>query len=223
MTADSCPYCKYKFNKIPSKKSKCPECFEYVYIRTLPDTKEKMIVTEIEANEIDKKWEEINLKKRWHHDLFNRYGGTIDEYNYIVNNSGSPFTRDHIYTMLNALAEKNTRNNKLDIVSQIYFSMALFIYEEEKNPFKLIKLSRYYELMHYKNQGYFSKVRILTCSNNPSKEENKACLECSKQQGLVFELNEALEIMPIPCNGCSHNQGNKPYAFCRCMWSVVVE
>jgi hypothetical protein len=222
MTTDSCPYCKFKFIKLPSKKSKCPNCFEYVYVRTLPDTKEKMIVTEKEASEIDKKWEEINFKKRWHNDLFNRYGGTIDEYNYIISKSGSPFTRDHIYTMLNSLADKNSRNNKFNIVSQIYYSMALFIYEEDKNPFELIRLSRYYELIHYKNQGMFSKVRILTCSNT-KKEENKACLECSKQHGLVFEINEALDRMPIPCNSCSHNKDIKSYPFCRCMWSVVIE
>ena len=53
---DKCPCCKEKLNKIPKRKSKCPHCNEYIYSRTRPSDRKKVLVTEKEKEEIELEW-----------------------------------------------------------------------------------------------------------------------------------------------------------------------
>jgi DNA-directed RNA polymerase subunit RPC12/RpoP len=53
---DKCPYCKKTLEKIPSRKSKCPYCGEYMFSRTRPLDKKKVLVTENEKDEIELEW-----------------------------------------------------------------------------------------------------------------------------------------------------------------------
>lgn len=51
-----CPYCGYKFDKKPAKKKKCPDCENFIYIRTRKYDKQKVLVTEDQLNEISSEW-----------------------------------------------------------------------------------------------------------------------------------------------------------------------
>jgi hypothetical protein len=53
---DKCPYCKEKLDKIPTRKSKCPHCNEYMYSRTRPSDRTKVLVTEKQKEEIELEW-----------------------------------------------------------------------------------------------------------------------------------------------------------------------
>ena len=53
---DKCPYCKKKLDKIPTRKSKCPHCEEYMYSRTRPSDRKKILVTENQKEEIEEQW-----------------------------------------------------------------------------------------------------------------------------------------------------------------------
>jgi hypothetical protein len=53
---DKCPYCKNKLDKIPTRKFKCIFCGEYIYIRTRPFDRKKVLVTEVQIEEIEKQW-----------------------------------------------------------------------------------------------------------------------------------------------------------------------
>lgn len=53
---DKCPYCKKKLDKIPTRKSKCPHCEEYIYSRTRPSDRKKVLVTEKQKEEIEEQW-----------------------------------------------------------------------------------------------------------------------------------------------------------------------
>ena len=53
---DKCPYCKRKLDKIPTRKSKCPHCKEYMYSRTRPSDRKKVLVTEKQKEEIEEQW-----------------------------------------------------------------------------------------------------------------------------------------------------------------------
>ena len=57
-----CPYCGFKLNKSPLKKTKCPHCQNYIYIRTNFITKEKMLLTKEQVNKLETENIEIGTK-----------------------------------------------------------------------------------------------------------------------------------------------------------------
>ena len=61
-----CPYCCEKLEKVPGRKTKCQYCDEFMFVRTRPKDKARVVVTKKQADEIDRKWMIIN--------------GTYDEY-----------------------------------------------------------------------------------------------------------------------------------------------
>lgn len=61
-----CPYCSKKLEKKPSRKKKCPHCENYIYSRTRPYDKKKILITESEIDQIEEQWAIINGQ----HDLY---------------------------------------------------------------------------------------------------------------------------------------------------------
>ncbi len=57
-----CPYCGFKLDKSPLKKTKCPNCHNYIYKRTNLITKEKMLFTEEQVNKLENERDEIGTK-----------------------------------------------------------------------------------------------------------------------------------------------------------------
>ena len=53
-----CPYCKKGLKKIPSRKTKCTNCGESIFVRSSPE-RIKILCTEEQAKEIDKQWNDI--------------------------------------------------------------------------------------------------------------------------------------------------------------------
>jgi len=51
-----CPYCNYRFDKIPQRKKKCPNCAKFVYSRTRPLDNEKVLLKEDQIEELEKQW-----------------------------------------------------------------------------------------------------------------------------------------------------------------------
>lgn len=51
-----CPYCALFLDKMPSRKTKCPFCANYMYVRTRPADKNRVVVTEQDAAKIDEQW-----------------------------------------------------------------------------------------------------------------------------------------------------------------------
>lgn len=50
-----CPNCLGVLAKVPGRKTKCPHCGQYMYVRTRPDSV-RVVVTEQEADRIDEEW-----------------------------------------------------------------------------------------------------------------------------------------------------------------------
>lgn len=57
-----CPYCKIGLTKQPKRKTKCPHCSKYIYIRTDPDTEQKILVREDQLKDIEDRW---NVKSEY--------------------------------------------------------------------------------------------------------------------------------------------------------------
>jgi DNA-directed RNA polymerase subunit RPC12/RpoP len=51
-----CPYCGKQLEKMPARKSQCPHCSNYYFVRTRPADRLKVIVTEAQASQIEEEW-----------------------------------------------------------------------------------------------------------------------------------------------------------------------
>jgi predicted RNA-binding Zn-ribbon protein involved in translation (DUF1610 family) len=51
-----CPSCSGGLKKVPGAKTKCPNCSEFVYVRTDPRTKSRRVVKESELEDIEDAW-----------------------------------------------------------------------------------------------------------------------------------------------------------------------
>lgn len=62
--AAACPNCLDPLDKMPGRKKQCPHCGEFMYVRTRPTDKQRVVVTERGASEIDSEWEKVRINKR---------------------------------------------------------------------------------------------------------------------------------------------------------------
>jgi len=51
-----CPYCSELLEKAPGRKKKCPHCANYIYVRTRPIDRKKILITESEIDVIQEDW-----------------------------------------------------------------------------------------------------------------------------------------------------------------------
>jgi hypothetical protein len=104
------------------------------------------------------------------------------------------------------------------MLKMMCFDEALRLYFKGEDHFGYAQASRWFELSQIKYDGLFSKVEILA---------KGACDVCSEFNGRIYDLDEALETMPIPHKNCTtfcdlpgeyHSTG-----WCRCIWLPVIE
>lgn len=55
-----CPNCSQCLEKRPGKKTKCPQCGQFIYVRTRPGDKQRVLVTGAQAKEIEEQWSIVN-------------------------------------------------------------------------------------------------------------------------------------------------------------------
>jgi ribosomal protein L37E len=59
-TQSICPYCGARLEKRPQRKKKCTSCGYFIYVRTRPSDRKKVLATEEQAQAIDEEWMKIN-------------------------------------------------------------------------------------------------------------------------------------------------------------------
>jgi len=212
-----CPYCTTTLEQKPQRKKKCPHCKKHIYVKTLPSTREKVLVTESEAAEIELQWQQINFSNKWKSDL-EQYG--ISEKAYIARKAEfskqfekNVSDRDVIWSFFNELVSK-TKN--LHELKMLYYQMAIFLNEIGKDFFQLLRKARKLELLYFKEQGVVQKVQILTAGDN-------SCKFCQKLEKKVFTIEEALEKMPLPCKECTFKIYDENRGFCRCLYVAKID
>jgi DNA-directed RNA polymerase subunit RPC12/RpoP len=55
-----CPHCSQKLEKMPGRKKKCPHCGEYIFVRTRPSDRKKIIIREGQIDLIEEQWSIVN-------------------------------------------------------------------------------------------------------------------------------------------------------------------
>jgi|Deesub1362A_J573_1020465.scaffolds.fasta_scaffold17422_2 DNA-directed RNA polymerase subunit RPC12/RpoP len=200
-----CPYCKRDLDKAPKRKKKCPHCGNFIYVRTSPSTRKKVLVTEEEAEKIDA------LRN------LSQYGVTLKKFNSHKAKLSEKFgkeasTRDVIWSIYNELIAKK---KDLQELKMLYYEMALFLNKEGKDSFPLLQQAAKMELMRFKKEGFIKKVRILASADS--------CPVCQKLNGKVFTVERALKTMPIPCKECTHKLYDGNRGFCRCSYVAEID
>jgi hypothetical protein len=204
-----CPYCKTGLKKFPLRKTKCPHCENFIFIRKLADSKSKTLITEEQAQEIDIEREKDYLKYRGFHNL-ETFGVTKDEFimrkeehylKYGIENNNN----DVVWSLFDELLIKNA--NDVDKLRMIYYAMAVLLHQEGKDNFRLLQLSAKATLDSYQHSDLALNFQIIGSKDS--------CENCKKMDGKIISMEEAY-LLPVPCRECTHSIG-----FCRCTYGAV--
>lgn len=56
VTTPNCPYCGCSLKKMPMRKTRCPHCGEFIYVRTSPINNKTYLVQEDNVQELEAQW-----------------------------------------------------------------------------------------------------------------------------------------------------------------------
>lgn len=213
-TTDTCPYCKVKLEKIPTRKEKCQECGNYIYVRfgklyteeekDIKDLLDNFTMQELGVNRI--------IFNKTRQELSQEFGAVAS-------------VNDTLWRILNRIVvqDKSLTHKKI-----AYQTMASILKDEGKNTDEILAKAHEMELLEGKaanedlakkirqklfemkklgSEGIEMVVKINTCN------DDFVCEECRKLSKMTFTINEFLETMPIPYT-CTN-------AKCRCWISFT--
>lgn len=55
-TEPLCPYCEIELDIMPGRKKKCPSCGEFIYVRTRPHDRKRILIKEDQISVIEEQW-----------------------------------------------------------------------------------------------------------------------------------------------------------------------
>ena len=213
-----CPYCGTTLQKRPERKKKCPSCSNFIFVKTLPTSREKVLVTESQAEEIEKQWSALYERKKWL-ETFSSHGLSEADYEKEKSRLSAELGREAkdrevAWALFSKLLRSTTNLHSLKMIN---YEMALFV-EEESGDFRpFLEKAAEMELLNYRQSGVVKKVQILSAGIGNS------CEACRKQDGKVFTIEEALRLMPIPYKDCARTLLGEREGFCRCAYTAVLE
>lgn len=210
-TVAQCPYCNETLKKRPQRRTKCFSCGNYIYVKRSPDDTEKRLLTEEQAKEVEAKW----AKYQAHQDyirILSSFGFSEKDLEKEKHLSSEKSEKEIVFALLQKIANQDKDLHRRKMAC---YEMALIL-EKEDGDFKpFLEHAARNELLNYQRRGV-NKVEVLSAGKGNS------CETCGAQSGKRFAIEEALQVMPIPCRNCTTTLvGNKP-GFCRCTYVTVI-
>jgi hypothetical protein len=213
-----CPNCQITLNKFPLRKTKCFNCGKTIYILKFNNYIEKKLVTKEEKDRQEIEENRVSFINSWLNEL--KTFGIKEEEFYIrkkelflisgIENNDN----DVIWSLFNELLVKNSNN--YDRQSKLYHSMAIYLSQEGKDFYYLLRESYKANLKRMQLESLASNmvsiVEIVASTNSNS----PACGKCKKLNGVQMTFEDALLKMPIPFEDCEHSNG-----FYRCFYSTI--
>lgn len=125
-----CPYCGVELDKKPSRKKKCPDCGNYIFVRTSPIDRSKILIKENEIDIIEEQWSIVNGV----HDEYLKEKIKIEnERQKLETKFGSPPSENDVkWALLNNDLLKNVRNGDWGLYRNNKYSMAEILRKENK-------------------------------------------------------------------------------------------
>ncbi|MHC3130322.1 MAG: hypothetical protein IBV52_09640 [Candidatus Bathyarchaeota archaeon] len=194
-----CPYCNASLYPVPTRKKKCPSCGEFIYVRTRPSDRQRILVTDEEAKSLDA-LERLGVSQK-------EYQNTEKELSKKFKTA--PSQGDIVWAILNERLLSAMKKNDWQQMKMLYWEQARLLYEQGKEFLRLQQEAARCELRNYQSSGVVKKVEILTAGD-------QSCEKCNALNSKVFTIKQALEIMPIPVEDCEKG-------WCRCLYLPVVD
>lgn len=206
--AAKCPRCGYDLKVFPQRRRKCPSCKGMIFIKSTPQDRRKQLVTESEAQKIEAQWAAYHERQESLRFL-QPFGFTErDIENEIGDGESSKSDSQAVFSLLERVTCSSA---DLHEQKMAFYEMAL-IAEKQGKPYRpfLAEAARR-ELLRYK-QHNVKGVEILTAG------PGNACPQCEAQAHKIFDIDDALHLMPIPCAACTRTLVGSIPGFCRCSY-----
>jgi hypothetical protein len=201
-----CPYCGYDLKIMPQRKKKCPSCMQPIYFKDTPDNRTKRLMTEKQAQEAAAQWNAHTIRQSSIStlSLFGYGERELDE----ERARGAKNDNEAVFCILNRItASKEKDLYKFKMAFLVLASLAPAL----GKPFRPFKLAAHHcELLHYKaTNSVVKKVEIATSN------QKNICVECQANKGKIYDIDDALKLMPLPCPKCTC------VGFCECYYFPV--
>lgn len=117
---------------------------------------------------------------------------------------------DLIWSVSNELLHEYAKSENFFNMKMLYFELAFFEKSMKNEFYSLLQESKRMELIDIKKhlQDNVDAEVVIRCGETD-------CEVCSKNDGRIMTIREALEEMPIPPPKCSHNEG-----WCTCCYTA---
>lgn len=192
----NCPYCNSSLEMSSSDTLKCSYCDKYVYPRTLPLSKDSILLKERSAHLFDS---------------LDAFGITEVAYPKIekIAHSDCPFS-EGVWELLNHTKEDAIKHKYWFTAFNIAWQQSWFNFRTGKEFLSLRQEAERQYLQYFKESG-ISKVKIILVG------DNHVCPECASLNGKVLTVDEALKEMPIPNKKTGHK------CWCHCNYVRVTK
>lgn len=102
-----------------------------------------------------------------------------------------------------------------------YFQQALMLFRRGQDHLHLAAESRRAELRMYQDRESYRTAGVTRVTIRTT--EDASCTECSHLHGQAFDIEEALQLMPIPVHTCrTWADKNEHGGWCRCSYSPTL-
>jgi len=130
ITESVCPYCGVVLDKKPSRKKKCPDCENYIFVRTSPIDRSKILIKEDEIDIIEEQWSIVNGV---HDEYIKEKEKVENERQNLETKFGKPPSENDVnWALLNNDLLKNVRNGDWGLYRNNKHSMAEILRKENK-------------------------------------------------------------------------------------------
>jgi len=125
-----CPYCHQALDKIPSRKTKCPHCGEFMFVRTRPKDNARVVVTKEEADRIEEEWAIVHGT----HDIYIANKKRIEKEKETLRRKfgKEPSDNDVEWSLLNKDLINHAKRGDWGLYSNARFKMAEILYQEKR-------------------------------------------------------------------------------------------
>lgn len=145
---DECPYCSALLEKRPQKKTKCPHCGNFIFVRTRPTDRKRVLVTENQAMEIEDQWDEIHSMPEIR---IQKKNGFEQEKEKLTRKFGrAPSDNDVIWSLLNKELIQHASAGHWGLYRNALFEMGEVLRAESKSA---SALNKYYEVCYLDLNG----------------------------------------------------------------------
>lgn len=195
MTSPKCPYCQQSLEKKPARRTACPKCGNFIYVR------QGELVTEEESKIRD---ELIRLESL--------LGVTRKEFDEVSEKLSKQFkTKAPINDVIWKILNKRMESLDIHVRIRALWEMARIAGREGRNTKPYLAHAHQIQLKEWQREG-FTEVVIM---NSGRWTDEHTCPKCRELHNTKYSIASALIEMPIP-NNCERD-------YCRCSYEPVYE